>query len=159
MFEHGKKSATVWLRPEYVQSAREAEDDRLGGWDAKRGGDKSGKCAEIIEMQAKLQAEFTECDADDRTFTPHLSVGQARGAEAARALEGKVEGAIRDFLREGNKGKGEVSNATEDQEIASTKDIDEGMSGLEWYVDRVVVIERKGFHARFKVVGEVMLGE
>ncbi|KAF2092392.1 hypothetical protein NA57DRAFT_23404, partial [Rhizodiscina lignyota] len=48
-FLHSKSSATVWLNPEECQN-----------------------------LQANLQAAFSECDADQRGFTPHLSVGQAR---------------------------------------------------------------------------------
>ncbi|KAH7389829.1 2'-5' RNA ligase superfamily-domain-containing protein, partial [Pyrenochaeta sp. MPI-SDFR-AT-0127] len=50
-FSHSQRSKTVWLGP---------------------------TTRSIHQLQAALQAEFSECDADQRLFTPHLSVGQAR---------------------------------------------------------------------------------
>jgi hypothetical protein len=30
---------------------------------------------------------------------------------------------------------------------------------LDWYVDKVFVIERKGYHDRFKIIGSIDLGQ
>lgn len=114
IFSHGKKSKTVWLPP-------------------------SSK--KVCDLQAALQAEFAECDADTRPFVPHLSVGQARSASAAQALREEITKSISDFL--------------------DTKRADAGdaRASLDWSVEEVFVIERKGFNDRFKVVGVISLGK
>jgi 2'-5' RNA ligase len=109
-FSHSKRSKTVWLGPSTQQ---------------------------IQELQAALQAEFAECDADQRPFTPHLSVGQANSDDAAQKLREETTSTVAEF---GSKSGG-----------ASTS--------LHWPIDKVYVIERKGFHGRFKVVGSIDLGE
>jgi len=62
-FSHGKRSATLWRRPDSVESVR--------------------------ELQARMQEALPWCDDVSRSpsgFNPHLSVGQFRGeAEAERA--------------------------------------------------------------------------
>lgn len=108
-FTHSQRSKTVWLGPS-TQS--------------------------IHRLQVALQAEFSECDADQRLFTPHLSVGQASSESKAQLLGEEIKQSVRDFL----------TKHEENKPIA-----------LEWYVDKIFVIERKGFKDRFKVVGSIEL--
>jgi hypothetical protein len=114
-FRHKKDSQTVWLKPS-SDSAK--------------------------ELQAALQAEFSECTADDRPFTPHLSVGGAKSDEAAAHLREDIRKSIIEFVS---------SNETEPEEQARAI--------LNLNVDKVFVIERRDFCDRFKVVGVVGLGE
>jgi 2'-5' RNA ligase len=108
-FHHSKSSKTVWLGP--------VPDDN------------------VKQLQAALQAEFAECDSDQRAFTPHLSVGQARTDKVAEQL------------------KKEIGN-----EAAEFRQLEKNApKSLDWFVDKVYVIERKGFHGRFAVVGSVDL--
>lgn len=110
VFSHSKRSKTVWLGPS-TQS--------------------------VQQLQAALQAEFSECNADQRAFTPHLSVGQARSEGGAESLRKEIKKSIREYL-------------------AATK---EGTPlSLDWHVDKVFVIERKGYTDRFKVIGTIELG-
>lgn len=89
----------------------------------------------VKQLQAALQAEFAECDSDRRAFVPHLSVGQARTDKVAEQL------------------RKEISN-----EVAGFRPSEKNASRtLDWFVDKVYVIERKGFHGRFTVVGSVNL--
>ncbi|PVH97067.1 hypothetical protein DM02DRAFT_644385 [Periconia macrospinosa] len=106
VFSHGKRSKTVWLGP---------TSDRAG------------------QLQAALQAEFSECDADTRPFVPHLSIGQAASDAGAQRLGETIRAQVLEF--------------TKTQPV------------LDWDVDRVFVIERKGYHDRFRVVGAIELGE
>lgn len=108
-FTHSKASKTVWLGPVPDKNVK--------------------------ELQKALQAEFAECDSDQRAFTPHLSVGQARTDKATEQLRKEISNGVADFnnLKDG----------------ASRR--------IDWYVDKVYVIERKGFHGRFTVVGSVDL--
>lgn len=108
-FHHSKSSKTVWLRP--------VPDDN------------------VKQLQAALQAEFAECDSDQRAFTPHLSVGQARSDKVAEQLRKEIRNKIVEFR-------------------PPQKD---AHAMLDWFVDKVYVIERKGFHGRFTVVGSVDL--
>jgi 2'-5' RNA ligase len=108
MFSHSKRSKTVWLGP---------------------------TTKPVQQLQAALQLQFEECDADNRRFTPHLSLGQSNSDYAAKLL--------------GEEFKNSVANSVTRNEVASV--------ALDWYVDRVFVIERKGYHGRFKVVGSVEL--
>ncbi|KAH6644687.1 2'-5' RNA ligase superfamily-domain-containing protein [Boeremia exigua] len=89
----------------------------------------------VKQLQAALQAEFAECDSDHRAFTPHLSVGQARTDQEAEQLSKEISEGISSFCQP--------------QDGAATS--------LRWLVDKVYVIERTGFHGRFKVVGSVDL--
>lgn len=66
-FSHGAKSKTVWLGP------------------ATRA---------VQALQATLQAEFAECNADQRPYTPHLSVGQARSDHGALLLGTEITNCI-----------------------------------------------------------------
>lgn len=109
-FSHSKRSKTVWLGP---------STDR------------------VQQLQAALQAEFAECNADQRPYTPHLSVGQADSDTGAQKLGDEIKDSIIDFNRD----------REESTPIA-----------LDWHIDKVYVIERKGFNDRFKVVGTIELG-
>ena len=106
IFSHSKKSKTVWLRPLSDQ---------------------------VNQLQAALQAEFSECDADKRPFVPHLSIGQARSDIDAEKLANEM---IKHFA--GNNMSQPV---------------------IDWHVDQVCVIERKGFHDRFQIVAAIPLGK
>jgi len=49
----------------------------------------------LVALQAALVRRFPECDAVNRLgggFTPHLSVGQARGEDEVRALRSELAG-------------------------------------------------------------------
>jgi len=108
-FHHSESSKTVWLGP--------VPDD------------------DVNKLQAALQAEFAECDSDQRAFTPHLSVGQARTDKVAEQLRKEI----------GNR-------------VAENRQLEkDAPRTLDWFVDKVYVIERKGFHGRFTVVGSVDL--
>lgn len=109
IFTHSKNSKTVWLGP--------TPDE------------------DIKQLQAALQAEFVECDSDQRAFTPHLSIGQAKTDKVTAQLGKEISNGIAEFCQ--------LQNGTS--------------TSLDWYVDRVFVIERKGFHGRFTVVGSVDL--
>jgi 2'-5' RNA ligase len=108
-FSHSKKSKTVWLGP---------------------------SSQSVQQLQAALQVEFTECNADPRPFTPHLSVGQAHSDDHARELGDLIRNSITAF-----------ANRSEGAPVA-----------LDWYVDKVFVIERKGFHGRFEIIGSIDIG-
>ena len=106
IFSHNRRSKTVWLEPTCTL-------DRLR------------------QLQAALQAEFSECDADQRPFVPHLSIGQADSDDGAQRLAETIKAQVVDFTK--------------------------SQPALDWDVDQVFVIERKGFHGRFGVVGAVRL--
>jgi 2'-5' RNA ligase len=108
-FTHSKTSKTVWLGP--------LPDDN------------------VKQLQAALQAEFAECDSDQRAFTPHLSIGQARTDKVAEQLRNEISNRIAEFINHQ----------------------DGAPKTLDWLVDKVYVIERKGFDGRFTVVGSVDL--
>jgi hypothetical protein len=88
-------------------------------------------------LQAAVQAEFAECDADKRPFAAHLSVGQAQGDGGAKHLAHEIKKSVSEFL----------TDRKEEEAVA-----------LDWYVDKIFVIERKGYHDRFEVVGSIELG-
>jgi hypothetical protein len=108
VFSHGPRGKTVWLAP---------------------------SPGPIEDLQAALQAEFSECDSDSRPFTPHLSVGQARSHANAQKLGDELRESVSEHLSGG-----------------------EGNSyQLDWLVDKVYVIERTGYHGRFKVLEAIEL--
>lgn len=111
MFSHSKRSKTVWLGPS------------------------TGK---VQQLQHALQVEFSECDADQRPFTPHLSVGQASSDGAADKVKNDIRNSVADFLKTGE--------GSEEPPFA-----------LKWTIDKVFVIERQGYHDRFKVIGSIDL--
>jgi 2'-5' RNA ligase len=108
-FSHSKRSRTVWLGPSTER---------------------------VQQLQAALQAEFAECNADQRPFTPHLSVGQAHSDAGAQTLGDEIKRSVTDFNKD-----------------------DSTPAALDWYVDKVYVIERKGYKDRFKVVGYIDIGQ
>ena len=108
-FTHSKTSKTVWLGP--------LPDEN------------------VKQLQVALQAEFAECDSDQRSFTPHLSIGQARTDQVAEQLSKEINNGIAGFCQ---------------LQSGAPKSLD-------WFVDKVYVIERKGFHGRFTIVGSVDL--
>jgi 2'-5' RNA ligase len=93
---------------------------------------------QVEELQAALQAEFLECNLDPRHFTPHLTVGQAKSELARRGLVNEIQTNVREHLTQAHQ---------------------ESFLALDWYVDRVFVIERKSYKGRFEIVGSVLLGE
>jgi 2'-5' RNA ligase len=107
-FSHSRTSKTVWLGP---------------------------TTDSIKQLQAALQAEFTECDVDHRPFTPHLSVGQAKTGIVADQLAKEIRNSIAEF-----------------RQLQNSVPV-----VLDWLVDKVYVIERKGFHDRFTIVGFIDL--
>jgi 2'-5' RNA ligase len=109
VFSHAPRRETVWLDPATQR---------------------------VQQLQAALQAEFAECDADQRPYTPHLSVGQANSIKGAQQIGEEIKDSITNFL------------ATKDGQPAS----------LDWLVDQVYVLERNGYHGRFKLVGSIGLG-
>ena len=92
----------------------------------------------IQQLRAVLQAEFSECKSDQRPFTPHLSVGQAHSDGGAEELGKEIKSSIAGFLGDQNEG---------------------APVALDWFIDKIYVIERKGYHDRFKVVGSMALGK
>lgn len=132
-FLHGKQSATVWFRPgERGGTVDESSATIDGADDRGAEGDVTTETERepttLLELQRGLQSEFPECNADTRPFVPHLSIGQAKGSTGAVELKKKVH---------------EVMGAE---------------FNLKWKVDRLVILERKGFRDRFKVVHEIGLG-
>lgn len=127
-FLHSKSSATVWISPE------DSSDP---------------ECPMLRNLQAKLQTTFSECNADQRSFTPHLSIGQARGERGANALELEASRVMTDFTQSSKDEKIAQSVSEEPSKDASWS--------MEWKVDRVSVIERYGIKDRFKIVDEVLL--
>lgn len=109
-FHHSRKSKTVWLGP---------------------------TTQAVQHLQAALQTEFEECNADQRQFTPHLSLGQAHSDRGVQELEEAVKQSISE------------AHAGLDQDTILT---------LDWYVDKVYVLEREGFHGRFQIVAAIDLG-
>jgi hypothetical protein len=110
VFSHGKRSKTVWLAP---------------------------SSDEVKHLQAALQAEFVECDSDRRSFTPHLSVGQAHSDAGVQKLREELERSVSGHLNSEGKSKYQ----------------------LDWYVNQIYVLERKGYHGRFKIVDVIELHE
>jgi len=98
----------------------------------------------LRRLQEALQAQFAECNVDSRPFTPHLSVGQARTAHESAALQSEIRDSIVDFL---SRAQSEGSKEKVERAV------------LDWYVDKVYVLEREGFHSRFRVIGAVNLGK
>lgn len=87
----------------------------------------------VKNLQVLLQQEFAECDADNRPYVPHLSIGQAKRAKHAEALKTKTNETMKQFCQS------------------------EAEWSLEWSVEKIFVIEREGQYDPFRVVGEVSL--
>jgi hypothetical protein len=94
--------------------------------------------------------EFSEVYADRRPFTPHLSVGQAKGQVLVDKLKTIIRKRVFEhtLLSKGILEHSECSSLEEAIPIA-----------LDWHVDQVCVIERFGKKDRFKVVETINLGE
>lgn len=133
-FLHSKRNATVWLRP--VDKNNVTTPDHKAN--------PAGASAALLQLQTALQTEFSECNADTRPFNPHLSIGQASGAKAAESLAEEVRSTVEDFLARESKGSKDA--------------IRPGDADLMWHVDRVIVIERSGYHNPFRIVGDIELG-
>lgn len=91
----------------------------------------------VEHLQAVLQAEFSECDSDTRPFVPHLSVGQARSDAGAQTLGEELKRSLSEHWNGASESKYQ----------------------LDWFVDKVYVIERKGYHGRFEIVDAIELQE
>jgi len=91
----------------------------------------------VYKLQAALQAEFPECNAHERAYTPFLSVGQVTS----------YHGAL-DIVKE--------TKRTVSQFITSLDPTPRAV--LDWYVDKVFVLERHDFREPFKVVASIELG-
>lgn len=150
-FVHGKRSATVWLNPS-DQYTRE-NSNMLGVHPVSGSQNLIGT---LRHLQALLQSEFSECDADNRPFTPHLSVGQAAGARGAEELSKEVKSVVERFLHD----RGDEDLAYEgDVEGHQQLPRNDNQGGLAWHIDTVFVIERRDFNDRFKIIGSIKLGE
>jgi len=103
----------------------------------------------MLELQRQLWIEFVECDADSRPCTAHLSLGQCDGEKQIERLADEIEMDIGSFLKKN------TAQGTQGQGYHEVND----MKGLPWLVDRVFVLERKGYKDPFHVMGEIMLGE
>jgi 2'-5' RNA ligase len=91
----------------------------------------------VQQLQAALQIEFAECNSDSRPFIPHMSIGQASSDITAQRLQQEIQSSISDF----------------------TSSVEGSPVALDWHVDKVFLIQRKGFHDRFKIVGSIELGK
>lgn len=91
----------------------------------------------VQHLQAALQAEFKECDADKRQFTPHLSLGQADSDDAAQRLREEARRSVAGSIG----GEGGAS------------------APLHWHVDKIYVITRRAYRDRFRAVGSIDLGQ
>jgi hypothetical protein len=178
-FLHGKRSATVWLNPvdqEPSPSTSSSQPQhpplrRTASTSSRASGDPyqfDPSSRALLDLQRVLQAGFSECDADERSFVPHLSIGQASGKDDARGLCKEVQRVVDEFLSENQSaanGEGEVAGALVEGEGDGDGKSTKVQSppwlskGLAWKVDTVYVLERKGFNDRFKVVGAIKLGE
>jgi hypothetical protein len=103
-----------------------------------------------MALQAKLQADFRDCDADTRAFAPHLSIGQAKGPKSAEGLAAEAVSAVHKFLQE-------QAPRVAEQEGSEAKP--PGNWELDWHIDKVVVVEREAFDTPFEIVLEVPLGD
>ncbi|KAF2864987.1 2'-5' RNA ligase superfamily-domain-containing protein [Massariosphaeria phaeospora] len=91
----------------------------------------------IHQLQAALQAEFSECNADNWRYRPHLSVGEASSDDGAKKLSSEITKSVSDFLA-----------CSAERPLM-----------LDWYVDKVYVMEREGYYDRFEIVGAIDLGQ
>jgi 2'-5' RNA ligase len=94
----------------------------------------------VQQLQAALQKEFSEVNADRRPFTPHLSIGQVKSQFRLDELRALIRKRISEYL-----------GRSSDEEALPLV--------LDWHVDQVCVIERNGQKDRFKVVETIKLGE
>jgi len=101
----------------------------------------------LLELQRQLQNAFPECDANSRPFTAHSSLGQCSGEKQPEQVVEEVVHEMDAFL------EGYATQDREGQEAGGPSE----MKGLHWLIDRVFVLERKGYKDPFHVVGEIML--
>jgi 2'-5' RNA ligase len=94
----------------------------------------------IHRLQVALEGEFMECNSDKRPYQPHLSIGQAKNDEEVNTLSEHIHKCI-------------VEHLFEHSYVSSEQ------PALSWNVDRVYVIERKGYNDRFKIIGTIDLGK
>jgi 2'-5' RNA ligase len=92
-FHHGRKSATVWLRPTHGSVGSSSTPTALHS------------------LHSALQDEFRECNADTRLFTPHLSIGQVAGRAPAEELVEEAEDVVEAFLKSENEVGSEERNS------------------------------------------------
>jgi 2'-5' RNA ligase len=90
----------------------------------------------IYRLQAALQAEFTEYKAE-RAYSPYLSVGQVTSYRDAQDIAEETKRTVSQFV-----------TSLEPKPRAV----------LDWYIDKVFILERQGIRAPYKVVGTVELG-
>jgi len=135
-FGNGQKNCSVHLAPD----GRDFDGAAIAGSDRSF----SGR-TRIEGLQRSLQEAFAECDADNRAFEAYLTLGQARGHDAAKDLEKEAVRVMEDFCR-----SQDVGTEAENQKNENST------WGLHWLVDRVVVVERGGFQDPFEVVAEVL---
>lgn len=94
----------------------------------------------VQQLQAALQEEFAEVNADRRGFFPYLTVGQVNSIFGMERLRTLVTKRIAEHL-----------DHNPDEKAKSV--------ALDWHVDQVCVIERKTKYDRFKIVETIKLGE
>ncbi|EMD94773.1 hypothetical protein COCC4DRAFT_203586 [Bipolaris maydis ATCC 48331] len=96
----------------------------------------------IRKLQAALHSEFSvnEVDRDRRPFMPHLSVGKTKSQGGVDTISVEIAKSISRFR---------THNVEKDNKSTA----------LEWYVDRVHVLERKDEKDPFKIIGTISLGE
>jgi 2'-5' RNA ligase len=93
----------------------------------------------VHDLQAALQAELLHARPDRRPFKPHLSVGKAASQVDVDKVSANIKKSVFDFLSESGRGGAPIA--------------------LDWYVDRVHVIERKSDKDRFRIIGTIELGK
>lgn len=158
-FEHSKSSATVWLRPSAANTRHtdEARAEETASPDRKQRSVQMQSPTEpsalLLQLQKALQEEFHECDQDRRPFQPHLSIGQAKGIQKALELDTEVHKVLQDFCQ------GSEFSGMGNESVLSAHGHNESKTAwqLPWLAERIYVVERHGFHGRFKIVGEVPL--
>lgn len=143
-FEHSHKSCTVYLATsdadveiaKQIRSVAESNNKHSGH-------------AKITDLQRSLQAAFSECNADTRQFSPHLSLGQAKGPTAAKAMETEAASVMEDFCR----------SRSDEQQTVEAREEEKLRWRLHLPVDKVAVLERAGYDDPFRVVAEIPFEE
>lgn len=169
-FQHSRHSSTVYLLPsDRDRDTIDRSTKSAGGEHTKA--PNTGGLQAIKALQANLQTEFAECDADPRLFTLHLSVGQSKAHQDVAMFEEEVRLVMTQFCAGKEyedvldtglfhpKAEAETAKARPpaDEEMSSVGGHGVGTWELEWNVDRVVMIERAGHEDPFRAVAEVEL--
>ena len=94
----------------------------------------------VQRLQAALQKEFSEANADRRPFVPHLSVGQVKSKVCLDELRTLIRKRVAEHM-----------DHSPNEEAMSV--------ALDWHVDHVCVIQRNTKNDRFKVVETIKLGK